>query len=251
MQLAISHRWDLPIAEATALQAQLADKVIMETAFCSAALRTVAGVDVGFRGKMARAAVVVLSFPELEPLESAVADVPVTFPYVPGLLAFREGPAVLAALDKLATWPDLLVFDAHGFAHPRRLGLAAHLSVILDTPGIGCAKSRLVGKHDAPANAPGAWAELCDGGQIIGAALRTRAGSKPVYVSIGHRVDLTTAIDLVLRCTRDHRLPETTRYAHRLAGEGRPGVPTPASLRPAVDDGPGARAAVSGGSHGA
>jgi deoxyribonuclease V len=218
VRLAIDHPWDLPTSEAMALQAQLAEKVITETTFDPACVQTVAGVDVGFRGGVARAAVVILSFPELDPVEYALAEVAIPFPYVPGLLAFREGPGVLAALDKLTAWPDLFIFDAQGVAHPRRLGLAAHMGVILDWPSIGCAKSRLVGQHDEPGNAIGDWVPLLDKGEIIGAVVRSRAGVKPLYISAGHRVDLRTAIDFVLQCTERYRLPETTRFAHKVAG---------------------------------
>lgn len=218
MKLAISHPWDLAIQEATTLQSRLAAKVVAETTFDPSAVQTVAGVDVSFQGDVARAAVVVLGFPGLEPVDYALAEVPVSFPYVPGLLAFREGPAVLAALEKLATWPDLFVFDAQGLAHPRRLGLAAHLGVILDWPSIGCAKSLLTGTHDEPGEAVGDWAPLLDGDETLGAVVRTRVRVKPLFVSIGHRVDLVTAVAFVLRCTRGYRLPETTRYAHKVAG---------------------------------
>jgi deoxyribonuclease V len=143
--------------------------------------------------------------------------VPVTFPYVPGLLAFREGPSVLAALEKLSIWPDLFIFDAQGLAHPRRLGLACHMGVILDWPSIGCAKSRLIGRHEEPGDEVGDWVPLLDGDQVIGAVVRSRTRVKPLYVSVGHRVDLTTAIDLVLLCSKGYRLPETTRYAHKVA----------------------------------
>jgi deoxyribonuclease V len=128
---------------------------------------------------------------------------------------------VLNALDKLAIWPDLFVFDGHGLAHPRRFGLAAHMGLILGRASIGCAKSRLSGSHDEPGQAVGDWVPLREGDETIGAVVRTRAKVKPVYVSIGHRVDLHTCIDLVLRCTRGYRLPETTRYAHRVAGGAR------------------------------
>lgn len=218
MKLAVSHPWDLPVNEAKALQVQLAEKVRAETTVDPASVRTVAGVDVGFRGDVARAAVVVLGFPGLEPVDYALAEVPVSFPYVPGLLAFREGPSVLAALERLTTWPDLFVFDAQGLAHPRRLGLASHMGVILDWPSVGCAKSRLIGAHEEPADAVGAWSPLFDGDETIGAVVRSRVGVKPLYVSIGHRVDLPTAVDIVLRCGQGYRLPETTRYAHRVAG---------------------------------
>lgn len=218
MQLAVSHRWDLSIGEATALQAQLAEKVVAKTTFDPSAVQTVAGVDVGFRGEVAHAAVVVLDFSELEPVDYALGNAPVTFPYVPGLLTFREGPSVLNALEKLTVWPDLFIFDGHGLAHPRRIGLAAHMGVLIDHPSIGCAKSRLSGSHDEPGEAVGEWVPLWDQGEMIGAVVRSRAKVKPVYVSVGHQVDLQTAIDFVLRCTRGCRLPETTRYAHRVAG---------------------------------
>ena len=218
MQPTITHPWDLSVDEAKELQLQLAEKVIARTTFDPDGVQTVAGVDVGFQGEMARAAVVVLALPSLRPVDYAVAQVPVTFPYVPGLLTFREGPSVLKALRELDTRPDLLIFDGQGLAHPLRIGLAAHMGVILDQPSIGCAKSRLVGEHEEPGNRVGDWTPLRDGNEVIGAVLRTRAGVKPVFVSIGHRVDLETAIDLVLRCTGRYRLPETTRYAHRVAG---------------------------------
>jgi deoxyribonuclease V len=150
MKLAVSHPWDLSVSEARALQPQLAEKVIANTTLEPGAIQTVAGVDVGFRKDVAQAAVVVLSFPELEPLDYALGEAQVTFPYVPGLLTFREGPSVLHALEKLATWPDVFIFDGHGLAHPCRIGLAAHMGVILDHSSIGCAKSRLIGTHDEP-----------------------------------------------------------------------------------------------------
>ena len=151
-------------------------------------------------------------------LETALAELPVTFPYVPGLLAFREAPAVLQAWRSLSIVPDLVIFDAHGLAHPRRFGLACHLGLVLDRPSIGCAKSRLCGEAATPAPEAGAWAGLTDGGEVIGAVLRTRPGVRPVYVSTGHRVSLPTAVALVLACCRGHRLPEPTRLAH-LAGQ--------------------------------
>ena len=218
MNLSISHRWDLSPAEARALQSQLAGRVIAETTFDPSGVRTVAGVDVSFPGGVARAAVVVLRLADLKAVDCAVGEAPATFPYIPGLLTFREGPSVLNALEQLRIWPDLLIFDGQGIAHPRRIGLAAHMGVILDHPSIGCAKSRLSGTHADPGDDVGDWEPLADDGEIIGAVVRSRAGVKPLYVSIGHRVDLPTAIDLVLQCTRGYRLPETTRYAHKVAG---------------------------------
>jgi deoxyribonuclease V len=220
VKLAVSHPWDLPVKEAETLQARLAAQVVARTTFKVKAIRTVAGVDVGFQGDVARAAAVVLSFPSLDPLDFSLGEAPITFPYRPGLLAFREGPAVLAALEKLATWPDLFLFDAQGVAHPRRFGLAAHLGVVLNCPSIGCAKSRLIGSHEEPGKAMGDWVYLYSekeaGKQVIGAVVRSKVGAQPLYVSVGHRVDLDTARDLVLRCVKGHRLPEPTRLAHNV-----------------------------------
>jgi deoxyribonuclease V len=205
-------------AEAAAVQQQLRGQLRLQPDLVT--VRRVAGVDVSFCAEMARAAVVVLSFPALEPVDRVWAQVPISFPYVPGYLSFREGPAVLAAFEKLALWPDLVLFDGQGTAHPRRLGLACHLGLFLDLPSIGCAKSRLCGTHDPPGPERGDWAPLTDGGEVIGAALRSRSGARPLYVSPGHRMDLPTALRYTLACCAGYRLPETTRWAHRLAGIG-------------------------------
>jgi len=178
----------------------------------------VGGVDVSVEGGMARAAVVLLSFPALEPIEVATAEMETAFPYVPGLLAFREGPAALAALERLRATPDVLIFDAQGLAHPRRMGLATHIGVLLDHPSVGCAKSRLCGEHEEPPPERGGWVPLVEGEEVIGAALRTQDHLRPLYVSVGHRADLETALDLVLACCLRYRLPEPTRWAHRVAG---------------------------------
>lgn len=210
--------WPLTVAEARAVQEKLCARVITRDRI--GRVRTVAGIDIGYEGdnRLARAAAVVLAFPSLELVEEAVVRVPVKFPYVPGFLSFREVPAALVALAKLRQKPDLILCDGQGLAHPRRFGLACHLGVLLDIPTIGVAKSRLIGEpRGRLGRAKGAWVPLVDSGEIIGALLRTRTGVKPVYVSIGHRVSLDTAIDYVLRCTPRYRLPETTRRAHRLA----------------------------------
>jgi deoxyribonuclease V len=217
-----THRWDLSPEEAFALQSELAAKVERQPRL--GPVDRVAGIDVSVRDDVARAAVVVLDFEGLAPVDYAIATRPVTFPYVPGLLAFREGPVVLDALGQLDTPPDLLVFDGQGLAHPRRLGIASHIGLLVDLPAIGCAKSRLCGRHDEPGQEPGSYAQLVDRGEVIGAALRTRQGTKPVYVSIGHRVDLATSIEYVLACCRGYRLPETTRWAHRVAGGEEPPI---------------------------
>lgn len=210
--------WNLTPEEAIARQTELAKRVRRENDLPPVNL--VAGVDVGLEEEntVARAAVVVLAFPSLQPVTASIARRPVTFPYVPGLLAYRELPVVLDAFEGLEQEPDLIIVDGQGLAHPRRLGIASHLGVLLDKPSIGCAKSILVGKAETPEERVGAWTPLIHKGETIGAAVRTKLKVNPVYVSIGHRIDLETAIDYVLRCTRKYRVPETTRYAHNVAG---------------------------------
>jgi deoxyribonuclease V len=212
-----THRWDVAPEEARRIQDGGRALVIAEDRL--GPIDRVAGIDVGFEqdGRVARAAVAVLAFPSLAPIESAVARRPVAFPYVPGLLSFREIPVVLDALGELRSPPDLLVCDGQGLAHPRRFGLACHLGVLTGLPSVGAAKSRLLGTHAALPPERGAWAPLVDRGETVGAVLRTRAGVAPLYVSVGHRVSLAAAIALVLACTPRYRLPETTRRAHRLA----------------------------------
>lgn len=220
MRAAIHDR-NLSPLEAMAEQSVLAARVREENDF--GAVQFIAGVDVGFEEgyTTARAAVVVMSFPELALVETAIALRPVTFPYIPGLLAYREVPVVLDAFEKLEHAPDLLIVDGQGRAHPRRFGIACHLGVLLELSSIGCAKSILVGRASVPENRAGAWTPLIDKGEIVGAALRTKVSTgrrvNPVYVSVGHRVDLETAIDFVLKCCRGYRLPETSRYAHTAA----------------------------------
>ena len=199
------------------MQEALRSRVIREDALGSVC--HVAGIDVGFEdnGRTTRAAIAVLEFPGLALYDQAVSCTPTRFPYVPGYLSFRELPAVLQALDRLASRPGLLLCDGQGLAHPRRFGLACHLGVLTDIPSIGVAKSRLIGTHDELPAEKGQWVPLIDKGEIIGAVVRTRTNVSPLYVSIGHRISLATAVDYVLRCTTRFRLPETTRWAHRLA----------------------------------
>ena len=218
MKVKSLHGWQVSTAEALDIQLRLASQVSRSREVTSP--RFIAGVDISvdrIRG-VARGAVVVLSYPELRVVETQVVDGKVDFPYVPGLLSFREAPLTLAAFERLDITPDLVLFDGQGIAHPRRLGLASHLGLFLDTPTIGCAKSRLCGSHQTPGGKPGSYAELVDGGEAIGAVLRTKLGTKPIYVSIGHRVDLESAIYWALECCRGYRLPEPTRLAHLAAG---------------------------------
>jgi deoxyribonuclease V len=212
--------WPTTIEAAVAVQQELRTLVRVEDDYGE--LRTVAGVDAGFEeeGAVARAAVVVLSFPELRPLDYALARAPVTFPYVPGFLSFREAPALLDALAMLKAPPDLLIVDGQGIAHPRRLGIASHLGVLSGIPSIGCAKSLLTGRHGELPDERGARVPLTHYKEQIGWALRTRPKVKPVFVSPGHRVGMASAADLVMACVTRYRLPETTRYAHNLASHG-------------------------------
>lgn len=222
MKSRLRHRWDVTPKEAVEIQKKLARKVVCEDKL--GRIRHVAGIDVGFEkdGTVTRAAVAVLSFPGLELADYAIATVPTGFPYVPGLLSFREVPAVLDALAKLKIEPDLLLCDGQGIAHPRRVGLASHIGLACGIASIGVAKTRLIGTHQEPPNRRGSWAALREDDEVIGAVLRTRAGVKPVYVSVGHRLSLETAIGYVMACVTRYRLPETTRWAHRLASGPNP-----------------------------
>jgi len=203
--------------DAKRLQMKLAAHIIRENKLGT--VKTVAGIDVGMRGDMVFAAIVVLNFPKLDVAAQSTATRQISCPYIPGLLSFREGPVILDALDRLDLKPDLLIFDGQGIAHPCHLGIASHIGLLSDFPSIGCAKSRLCGEYQEPGVERGSHVPLMDHGETIGAIVRTRTNVKPVFVSIGHRVDLKTSIDYVLRCCKGYRLPETTRQAHRLASE--------------------------------
>lgn len=213
------HDWPTSLAEAQAIQERLRPQVIAHDDLGE--IRTVAGVDCGYEGDLARAAIVVLAYPSLDPLDYTVARRPAPIPYVPGFLSFREAPAVLAALGELRTPPDLLICDGQGIAHPRRFGIASHVGVLSGLPAIGCAKSLLVGHHGAVPDERGAHVPLKDKGEVIGAVLRTRVGTRPLYISVGHRISLPTAIRYVMACTTKYRLPETTRAADKLASHGK------------------------------
>lgn len=217
LRLHHEHAWNASPAEARETQQRLSQWV--EATDRLGEITTVAGVDVGFDTKngLTRAAVVVLDFPSLEFREQALVTQPTRFPYVPGLLSFREAPAILAALAELRQLPDVMLCDGQGLAHPRRFGIACHLGVLTDLPSIGVAKKRLIGSRDEPGESRGAWVSLVHEGETVGAVLRSRAGVKPIYISCGHRVSLETAVRLVMKCTTRYRLPETTRWADRVA----------------------------------
>jgi deoxyribonuclease V len=216
-----THRWDVSTAEAVEIQRNLAPLVIKEGN--PSRVRHVAGVDIAVDRHRARArgAVVVLSYPELAPEEEVVLETELRFPYVPGLLSFRETPVILEAFQQVRQTPDLLLVDGQGLAHPRRFGIACHLGVALGLPTIGCAKSRLCGEHAVPSQEAGSRTPLLDGDEVIGSVVRTRDGVSPVYVSIGYLIGLEEAVDWVLRCCRGYRIPEPLRRAHMAAGKDR------------------------------
>jgi deoxyribonuclease V len=218
MEVIRRHSWQVSPAEAVKIQAALAGEVSRTGNIENP--RHIAGVDISVDrlAKTGTAAVVVLSYPGLEVVEIRVVTDRIGFPYVPGLLSFRESPLILTACEKLTVTPDIIMVDGQGIAHPRRIGLASHLGLLLGVPTIGCAKSRLCGRHMLPGNEAGSYTDLVDRGEVIGAVLRTRTSVGPVYVSIGHKIDLADAIRWVLACCRGYRLPEPTRLAHQAAG---------------------------------
>jgi len=215
----ITHRWDLTPDNAIQLQKKLAPLIDTQTPIDFDNLQYVAGVDVSVKNEISRAAIVVLSFPDLKLVEAATAEMPTPFPYIPGLLSFREGAVILEAHKKLATNPDVYIFDGQGTAHPRRFGIACHIGLWLDNTTIGCGKTLLVGKHDELGAARGSYQPLRYYGDVVGAVVRTRDNVAPVYISVGHKATLDTAIELILRCTTKYRLPEPIRMAHNTAGD--------------------------------
>lgn len=209
------HAWNVTTDEARQIQNEFRHRIVQTNQFDE--IRTVAGVDIGIKGDIATASVVVLNFPNLQVVDGIVAKSRIDFPYIPGYLSFREIPPLLVAFARLHTVPDLVIVDGQGIAHPRRFGLASHLGLILDKPTIGCAKSRLCGQYTEPNKEKGSWSYLLDNGDVIGIALRTRTNVSIVYVSVGHLISLETARELTLACCLKFRLPETTRYAHQAA----------------------------------
>jgi deoxyribonuclease V len=222
MKVRTPHPWGVTIAEARAIQETLRGRVVTTPSpELPLPPRTVAGIDVSCPGGTGRAlaGVVVMSLPGMEVIERRSASLPLTFPYVPGFLSFREGEAVTEALGKVRSPVDVFLFDGQGVCHPRRFGLASHIGVILDRPAVGCAKSLLMGKHREPAAARGSGCRILKGKEVLGCALRTRHSVRPVYVSVGHLVDLPAALKIVLACGRGFRIPEPLREAHRWVTE--------------------------------
>lgn len=217
------HDWNLSPRDAIALQKELRDQVKLVPLEKEPSL--IGGCDVSMNrfAKEGFAGFVTLTYPELVMVDHAVVRDTIPFPYVPGLLSFREIPMLLKAWEKLATKPDVLLVDGIGIAHPRRLGIASHLGLVLGIPTIGCAKSVLTGNFDEPGNTPGDWSRLVDlkTGEVMGAALRTKQNVKPMFISPGHLITLEDSVRLVMRCVRKHRLPEATRFAHDTVNECR------------------------------
>jgi deoxyribonuclease V len=219
MRIHHRHDWNVTPEQAVALQNQLKAEVIYDRPLKLDDIRLVAGVDTSVQNDISRAAVVVVRFPDLQPVETVLAQRPTPFPYIPGLLSFREGPGLEEAFEKLQHEPDVFIFDGMGRAHPRRIGIATQMGLWLQRPTIGCGKTLLTGKYTEPPNEKGAYSDLVDRGEVIGAVLRTREDTKPVYISVGHLADLPTSIELVMRCTPKYRLPEPIRLAHNAAGK--------------------------------
>ena len=218
------HSWALSPDEAVKVQAEL--RAQLNLTWDNRTVETVGGVDISLQEDMARAAIVIIRLSDLKPIEGVTADVPLVFPYIPGLLSFREGPAVLAAWDKVQHKPDVVMFDGQGIAHPRGMGIASQMGLWLERPTIGVAKSKLYGQHEPIGPQKGEQVLLYDRHkppQVIGAVIRTRERANPLYISPGHLIDVPHAVDLVLRCVTTYRLPEPTRWAHNFAG----GLPLP------------------------
>jgi len=213
------HKWDLSYKEAVEVQNRLASQVRFIAIKKKPGI--VAGLDCAFSkdGKRIFAAVVVIELAKFEIIETTTADRKVDFPYIPGLLSFRETPVCIDAIEKLKCSPDVFIVDGQGFAHPRRFGIACHIGLLIDTPTVGCAKSRLIGDFDEPGKRKGQYNPLTDNDEVVGAVLRTRTNVKPVFVSIGHKCAMEDAVRIVLDCTTKYRLPEPARLAHQLVGQ--------------------------------
>lgn len=211
------HKWNVPVQQAIEIQCKLASLVIRQDTIND--VKFVGGVDISIKkaSTQATAALVILEFPGLKLVESIIIQGKVEFPYVPGLLSFREIPLLLPAFKQLSSKLDLILVDGQGISHPRRMGLASHLGLVLDIPTIGCAKSRLWGSHTDVAVSAGSFSMLIDKEETIGAVLRTKINTKPLYISIGHKISLNSAVNWVISCCKEYRIPEPTRLAHRAA----------------------------------
>lgn len=228
----LSHSWNLSPAEAIVLQKSLAQQVDYQTPLpLLHSIHAVAGVDVSTDNITSRAAIVILSFPDLQVLEVAKAERPTNFPYVPGLLSFREGEVILAAQKQLTLQPDLYLFDGMGRMHPRRLGIASHIGLWWDAPTLGCGKTHLLGEYPEPSASAGSYSPVTHQDEALGVVLRTKKSVKPIYLSVGHKATIESAIPTVMACVRNYRLPEPIRAAHHYAGN-LPYKPPPLPIPP-------------------
>jgi deoxyribonuclease V len=222
MRLHPRHSWSVTPEEAVALQKELRGQIISDRSLDLDAIGLVAGVDVSVKNDQSQAAVVVATYPDFRVVETVRAQQPTPFPYIPGLLSFREGPVLEEAFARLVSEPDVFLFDGMGIAHPRRCGIACHLGLWLERPTVGCGKTLLSGRYRDLGDEKGSAAPLVHRGETIGVALRTRAGTNPMFISPGHLADIASAAELVLRCAPKYRLPEPIRLAHQAAGQFTP-----------------------------
>lgn len=219
MKIKHLHNWNLDPKEAIQLQKDLASQIIIDEELDLNNIKTIAGVDVSVKNNVSQAAVVILSFPELETLEIVRAQQATAYPYIPGLLTFREGPVLAEAFSKLQHEPDVFIFDGMGQIHPRKIGIASHMGLWLDKPTIGCGKTHFIGDYSPPDSAKGSYSNLIYKDELLGVVLRTRTNVKPVYISVGHRAELSSAVALIMAVTPKYRLPTPIRLAHNAAGE--------------------------------
>ena len=219
------HSWNVNYKEAVEIQKRLKKQIILKNSFKNLNGKLIAGADVSYDKEIDRfyAGVVVFELQTMQKIEEVTASGKVSFPYIPGLLSFRESPILLRAFSKVKKTPDIIILDAQGIAHPRGIGLASHIGLLLNKPSIGCAKTRLIGEYDNVGKEAGYYSQLTIKGKAVGVVLRTRKNVKPVFVSPGHKIDLATSIDLVLKSCRGYKLPEPTRQAHNLVTKVRKG----------------------------
>ncbi|MCU0481782.1 MAG: deoxyribonuclease V [Anaerolineae bacterium] len=218
MNITPLHDWNLTSQQAIALQKELAGQVVDDFHLPLSAIRTIAGVDVSVKDDVSTAAIVILSFPDFMVIESARAKLPTPFPYIPGLLSFREIPVILRAFEEIQTTPDVLMVDGMGRIHPRKLGIACHLGLWLNLPSLGVGKTPFIGTHAPLSPDKGAMSQIVYQDEVLGVALRTRADVKPLYISVGHKLDLDSAVAITLACITKYRQPEPIRHAHNTAG---------------------------------
>ncbi len=226
MKIQYLHRWDVTYQEAVMIQKELRGKLILHDGYFPERIKTIAGADISYskQSDLFFAAVVLMEYPSLEVVEEAYFTDRAPYPYIPGLLSFREGPAVLKAFERLHNIPDVVIFDGQGIAHPQGIGLASHMGVLLDVPSIGCAKKRLVGRYDEVGPEAGDYTDLIFKDRVVGAVVRTRKKVKPVFISPGHKIGMQKAIDVVLSCSRGYRIPEPVRMAHLAVNKIRSGA---------------------------